>query len=105
MVTYATFRAQRAVYDIVNRPLLSSQITHTREQVAHVAIGLLGDAARLIEKRLPSSLHVFVDAEDVAYVAVALAMSDTATLETALDHVTSQALDAYYWIVRPNDED
>ena len=102
MVTYATFRAQRAVYNIVNRPLLA--LTHTRDQVARAAIELLDDAARLIEKRLPSSLHVFVDAEDVAYVAVSLALSDTATLVTALDHVTSQALDAYYWTVRPNEE-
>jgi hypothetical protein len=102
MVTYATFRAQRAVYDIVNRPLLA--LTHTRDQVARAAIELLDDAARLIEKRLPSSLHVFVDAEDVAYVAVSLAMSDTAILDTALDCVTSMALDAYYWTLRPNED-
>jgi len=103
MVTYATFRARRTVYDIVNRPLLA--LTHNRDEVARAAIELLDDAARLIEKRLPSSLHVFVDAEDVAYVAVALAMTDTATLKTALDSVASQALNAYYWTVRPNDED
>jgi hypothetical protein len=102
MVTYATSRAQRAVYDIVNRPLLA--LTHTHDQVARAAIELLDDAARLIEQHLPSSLHVFVCAEGVAYVAVALALSDTVTLETALDHVASQALDAYYWTVRPTED-
>jgi glutamate formiminotransferase len=102
MVTYATFRAQRAVYDIMNRSLLA--LTHTRDQVARAAIELLDDAAQLIEQYLPSSLHVFVGAEDVAYVAVAMALSDTATLETALDSVTSQALDAYHWVARPNEE-
>jgi hypothetical protein len=99
VVTYAKFRALNAVHDIVNRPLLATQAP--RDQIARTAVSLLDEAARTIEQRLPSSLHVFVDAEDVAYVAVALAITDAAILETALEYITSTALDAYYWTVRP----
>ncbi len=100
MVTYAKFRAQNAVHDIVNRPLLATQAP--RDQIARAAVSLLDEAVRTIEQRLPSSLHAFVGAEDVAYVAVALAISDAAILETALEYITSTALDAYYWTLSPN---
>jgi hypothetical protein len=106
MVTYATFRAQRTVYDLVNHQLFVQQATQPRDEIARVAVGLLDEAAKTIEKTLPSSLHPFVGAEDVAYVATALAVTrleGAPVLGIALHVVASAAMDAYAWAIRPNE--
>jgi hypothetical protein len=104
MVTYAKLRAERAVYEYTSRLLL--QTTHSRDEIAHAAVGLLGQAARTIEKALPSSLHPFVGAEDVAYIAAALAVQQLEgipVLGIALDSVAQAAMNAYSWTVNPNE--
>lgn len=92
VVTYDILRALEYAVRAVDAHCegLWDQVTHDREELIREAKGCIDEAAALLSELLAEELHPYVGAEDVAFMAAALALREMEDWDVAVEVAAHQ---------------